>query len=97
MQMFQRMVDCRINSLEAVFAYMDDSEVGSPDKQTHLIHLEAFFSALATTGLAINLKKCVFAIPTLEIIGHMILAAGSAPVAEHTTAIHSCPTPQDIE
>jgi hypothetical protein len=38
-QTFQRMVD----SLEAVFAYMDNSGVGSPDKQTHLIHLEAFF------------------------------------------------------
>jgi hypothetical protein len=41
--MFQRIVDCTVDSFEAVFAYMDDSEVGSPDKQKHLIHLEAFF------------------------------------------------------
>jgi hypothetical protein len=41
-----------------------DSRVGSPDRQTQLIHSEAFFSALATNGLAINLEKCVFAVPT---------------------------------
>jgi hypothetical protein len=45
------------------FAYMDDSRVGSPDRQTHLRHLEVFFNALATNGLAINLEKCVFAVP----------------------------------
>jgi hypothetical protein len=53
---------------------MDDSWVGSPDRQTHLRHLEAFFSALATNGLAINLEKCFFAAPSLEILGHMISA-----------------------
>jgi hypothetical protein len=46
-----------IDSLEVVFAYMDDSHVGSLDRQTHLLHLEAFFNTLATNGLAINLEK----------------------------------------
>jgi hypothetical protein len=69
---------------------MDDSQFGSPDRQTHLIHLEAFFSALAANGLAINLEKCVFAVLTLELLGHKISAAGSA-------AIDSCSAPQDIK
>jgi hypothetical protein len=70
------MMDRTVNNLVAVFAYMDDSRVGSPDRQTQLIHSEAFFSALATNGLAINLEKCVFAVPTSEILGHTILAEG---------------------
>jgi hypothetical protein len=41
-QTFQRMIDCTVDNLEAVFAYMDDSWVGSPDRQAHLIHLEHF-------------------------------------------------------
>jgi hypothetical protein len=41
-QTFQRMIDRTVNNLEAVFAYMDDSWVGSPDRQAHLIHLEHF-------------------------------------------------------
>jgi hypothetical protein len=39
-----------------VFAYMEGSGVGSSDRQTHLRHLEAFFSALATNGLAIKVE-----------------------------------------
>jgi hypothetical protein len=60
-QTFQRMMDQTTDGLEGVFAYMDDSRVGSPDRQAYLRHLEAFFTALATNGLTINLEKCVFA------------------------------------
>ncbi len=42
-QTFQRMMDHTVDTLQAVFAYMDDSRVGSPDRQTQIIHLEAFF------------------------------------------------------
>ncbi len=41
-QNFQRMMDRTIDGHEGVFAYMDDSHVGSPNRQTHLLHLEAF-------------------------------------------------------
>jgi hypothetical protein len=70
---------------------MDDSRVGSLDKQTHLRHLEVFFNALATNGLAINLEKCVFAVPSLEILGHTISAAGAAPTVGHAAEIEFCP------
>jgi hypothetical protein len=56
---------------------MNNSRVGSLDKQTHLCHLEAFFTALATNGLAINVEKCVFATPSPEILGHRISATGA--------------------
>ncbi len=96
-QTFQRMMDRTTDGLEGVFAYMDDSRVGSPDRQTHLRHLEAFFSALATNGLAINLEKCVFAAPSLEILGHTISATGATPTADHAAEIENCPPPQDIK
>jgi hypothetical protein len=32
-QTFERMMDCTTDGLEGVFAYMDDSRVGSPDRQ----------------------------------------------------------------
>jgi hypothetical protein len=93
-QTFQHMMDRTVDGLESVFAYMDDdSRVDSLDRQTHHLHFEAFFNALATNGLTINLKKCVFEVPTLEILGHMISATGSAPTAGHAAAIESCPPP----
>ncbi len=50
-------------------------------------HLEAFFTALATNGLTINLEKCVFAAPSLEILRHTILATGAAPTVDHAAKI----------
>jgi hypothetical protein len=79
-QTFQRMMDYTTDSLEGVFAHMDNSRLGSLDRQTHLLHLEAFSNALATDGLAINLKTCVFAVPSFEIVGHTTSAAGLAPI-----------------
>jgi hypothetical protein len=94
-QTFQRMMDRTTDGLEGVFAYMDDSCVGSQDRQTHLCHLEAFFTALATNSLAINLDKCVFAAPTLEILGHTISAA--RPHGRSHREIELCSPPQDIK
>ncbi len=90
-------MDCIIDGLEGAFAYMNDSQVGSPDRQTNLLHLEAFFNALATNGLAINLEKFDFAVPSLEILSHTISATGSTPTADPAAEIESCPPPQDIK
>jgi hypothetical protein len=95
-QTFQRMIDRTCADLKGTFPYMDDTQVGSPDRETHLHHLEKLFSVLAVNGLAINLEKCVFAVPTLEFLGHRISAAGSAPVTDHTAEIQNC-SPQDIK
>ncbi len=90
-------MDRTTDGLEGVFAYIDDSRVGSPDRQTHLCHLEDFFTALAANGLAINLEKCVFAKPSLEILGHWISATGAAPTDDHAAEIKNCPPLQDIK
>jgi hypothetical protein len=51
---------------------------------------------LASNILAINLEKFVIAVPTLEILGHMI-SAGLIPTAKHAATIDSCLPPQDIK
>ncbi len=56
-----------------------------------------FFAALAASGLAINLEKCVFTVPTLELLGHTISAAFSSPKAQHTAVINSFPVPQGVK
>jgi hypothetical protein len=49
---------------------MQIRNTGSPNRQTHL--LQAFFNALVTNGLATNLEKSVFAVPSLEVLGQTI-------------------------
>ncbi len=77
--------------------HIDDSSVGSLDRQTHLHHLEVFFKALAANGFTINLEQCVFVTPSLEIFGHKISVMGAAPTADHAAKIKNCPPPQDIK
>ncbi len=50
-QTFQRMMGRVVSKLEVLFAYIENSPVGSPDSQSDLVHLEALFAALAANGL----------------------------------------------
>ncbi len=43
------------------------------------------------------LKYCIFAVPSLEILGCKISAAGQPPTAAHTVEIELCTPPQDIK
>jgi cytoskeleton-associated protein 5 len=92
-QTFQRMMDPTCASLEGAFPYMDDSRIASRNRETHLQHLDKFFAALAANGLAINLQKRVFAVPTLEFLGRKILVTGLASAVDHTADIKNCSPP----
>ncbi len=83
------MIDRTCADLEGTFPYVDDTRVGSPDREMHLQHLDKLFSALTANGLAINL------VPTLEFLGHRISAAGSAPTTDHTAEMQNCSLTQD--
>jgi hypothetical protein len=72
-QTFQRMMDRTTDGLEGVFAYMDDSCVGSPDRQTHLLHLEAFFNVLATMVLPSISKNAFFSHDRSSDLSHRLL------------------------
>jgi hypothetical protein len=100
-QTFQPMMDCTIDSLEGVIAYMDDSRVGSPNRQTHLLHFEDFFNALATNGIVINLEKCIFAVPSLEISATRFWKQGGdqppQPITPPKSDLAHPPPPQDIK
>jgi hypothetical protein len=90
---FQRIMYRTCAGLEGAFPYIDDSQIASvdiADKETHLQHLDKFFAALAANGLVINKEKCVFAVPTLEFLGHKISATGLAPAADHAAEIKNC-------
>ncbi|OBQ33901.1 MAG: hypothetical protein AN484_26985, partial [Aphanizomenon flos-aquae WA102] len=86
-----------VQHLPYAFAYLDDTRVGSVDRQKHLEHLDQLFAIMAENGLSINIDKCVFAVSNLEILGHTISATGTTPLPAHTAAIGECPRPTDIK
>jgi hypothetical protein len=56
-----------------------------------------FFHSFDRQWPRYHLEKCVFAAPSLEILGHTISATGAAPTADHAAEIENCPPPQDIK
>jgi hypothetical protein len=55
------------------------------------------FAILAANGLALNLEKCVFAVPELDFLGHRISAAGVAPLRDNIQVILDFPKPTDCK
>ncbi len=65
--------------LEFVFSFLDDDGVFSKSKEEHWAHLRTLFAILAANGLALNLEKCVFAVPEQDFLGHRISPPASPP------------------
>ncbi len=80
--------------LKFIFTYLDDSRIGS---KTAAEHLDQFFAVLAANRLTINLSKCTFMVPKLEVLGHIINKSGTTPTPHHIQLIIEYPPPQDAK
>ncbi len=96
-QSFQRLMDKLFSHLPFVFTYLDDHLIASCTLEEHLLHLQQFFQVLQENGLTINPAKCVFAVPSLKFLGHMVDEAGITPLPRHIAAVQDCPPPTDIK
>jgi hypothetical protein len=83
--------------LDYVFSFLDDDGVFSKSKEEHWTHLLTLFAILAANGLALNLEKCVFAVPELDFMGHLIYAAGIVPIRDNVQVILDFPKPTDCK
>jgi hypothetical protein len=96
-QTFQRTVDQKCRDLKFLFTYLDDSRLGSKTAAEHLAHLDQFFAVLAANGMVINLSKCTFMVPELEVLGHIINSVGTTPIPQHVQVITDFPPPPGHE
>ncbi|MFN9900776.1 MAG: reverse transcriptase domain-containing protein, partial [bacterium] len=77
-----------------LFTYLDDSRLGSKTAAEHLAHLDQFFAVLAANGMVINLSKCTFMVPELEVLGLIINSIGTTPIPQHIQVITDYPPPR---
>nr|CAH8874048.1 unnamed protein product [Trichobilharzia regenti] len=80
-QTFQRFIDEVFRGLDFVYAYLDDCLIASPDKETHLRHLDLAFDRLRQHGVTINIQKCQIGVDSLDFLGHTIDCKGIRPLA----------------
>ena len=71
---FQRMMDSILGDLPYCFVYDDDILIFSSSLEQHVDHLREVLLLCRQHGLTIGLSKCVFAVPEIEFLGHLVSA-----------------------
>nr|VZI24196.1 unnamed protein product [Spirometra erinaceieuropaei] len=92
-QTFQRFVDRVLRGLSFVYAYIDDLLVASSTTEEHMEHLATVFDRLQQFGVVLNPPKCVFGVPSLEFLGHLVDSHGIRPLPSKVAAIRDFPPP----
>lgn len=77
--------------------FFDDILVYSASLQDHVLHLKLVLQLLVDHQLFANMKKCLFGVPQVEYLGHMIYAEGVATDKVKIEAMLTWPTPVNIK
>ncbi|BHF70846.1 hypothetical protein SprV_0401389900 [Sparganum proliferum] len=92
-QTFQTFVDRVLRGLPFVYAYIDDLLVTSSTAEEHMEHLATVFDRLQQFGVVLNPFKCVFGVPSLEFIGHLVDSHSIRPLPAKVADIRDFPPP----
>ena len=80
-----------------VLVFFDDILVYNKDLKEHCDHLQSVLSILANHQLHVNGKKCLFAKPQLEYLGHLVSTKGVAADPNKISAMVEWPTPKSLK
>ncbi|XP_058783964.1 uncharacterized protein LOC131658715 [Vicia villosa] len=79
-----------------VLVFFDDILIFSSTFSEHLSHLQIIFYLLLANFYVVKFSKCVFAVPTVHYLGHVISKGMVAPDAEKIQAILDWPQPRSL-
>ncbi|GKC58538.1 ty3-gypsy retrotransposon protein, partial [Tanacetum coccineum] len=80
-----------------VLVFFDVILVYSKTIEEHKEHLLTIFSCLREHGLYANRKKCVFAQPTIEYLGHVVSRDGVSADPSKVSAMLEWPVPKNLK
>ena len=71
----------------------DNIWLWSKDRATHLKQLEKLLTILESKGITLKLPKCSFAVPEINVFGHIVSEKGIRPDIAKVEAIKNAPHP----
>ena len=92
---FQEIMDQLTSDLRGVAVYMDDNLVSGTTASEHLQNLRALLHRLESKSHRCRLEKCVFAQPSVEYLGHILLSQGIAK-GPKVNDVMQMPAPENV-
>ena len=71
----------------SVVVYLDDIMIFSKKREEHAVHLKQIFERCRKYGIALNPRKCVFAVIEEKLLGHIFSKKGISIDLERIKAI----------
>ena len=93
---FQRVMKSLLGNLPGVLVYLNDILVSGTNHDDHLRNLNIILERLESAGLTLKKEKCVFALPLVEYLGHVIDRSGLHPSPQKVRAIKEALAPNNI-
>ncbi|GFS65496.1 hypothetical protein TNCV_2468892 [Trichonephila clavipes] len=95
-QTFMRSMHEVLRGFPFCFVYLDDILCYSENAEEHRSHLRTIFQRLSSSGLKLNISKCVFGVTELIFLGHLITPVGIKPLPDKVQAVLDYKQPETV-
>jgi hypothetical protein len=95
---FQRLVNHTLQPLlgVCVVVYLDDVLIFSKTLDEHISHVRSVLKLLLQANLLAQPTKCLFGVPQLEFLGHVVTSRGLEMDPKKVRVIQDWPTPESV-
>ncbi|UYV78305.1 hypothetical protein LAZ67_16000911 [Cordylochernes scorpioides] len=93
---FQRVMSIILQGMDGVMCYLDDILIFASDSKTHDRILRLVLRKLKEAKVTLNKAKCVFGVPRINFIGHILDEDGIRPDPAKIEAVARMPAPTDV-
>ncbi|UYV71605.1 RXFP1 [Cordylochernes scorpioides] len=93
---FQRVMSIILQGMDGVMCYLDDILIFASDSKTHDRILRLVLRKLKEAKVTLNKAKCVFGVPRINFLGHILDEDGIRPDPAKIEAVAKMPAPTDV-
>ncbi|UYV76107.1 hypothetical protein LAZ67_13002539 [Cordylochernes scorpioides] len=93
---FQRVMSIILQGMDGVMCYLDDILIFASDSKTHDRILRLVLRKLKEAKVTLNKAKCVFGVPRINFLGHILDEDGIRPDPAKIEAVARMPAPTDV-
>ena len=86
-----------LGELPFCFVYIDDILIFSKNDDEHKVHIRTVLQKLNQYGLMINTPKCIFGVPEISFLGHLVSQNGTKLLPDKVAPILDYPQPKTIK